>query len=762
MLQRIAILATTVPRRILAVVALVMIGAAMFGIPVIDRLSAGGFEDPNSQLAHASSLLTGTFGQSDQQLLVTVTDPQGAFSSSARAAAQAIVGKLRASPYVLSVASPWTQPAPAGMVSRDGRTGLIVANLAGGENGAQKYAKRLAGEVVTGQTGVVVRVGGSAMIYAQVNDRTTSDLLRMELIAIPLSFVVLVWAFGGLLAAAVPVAVGVFAILGSLSVLRLITYATDVSVYALNLTMAMGLALAIDYTLLIISRYREEIAGGSPCDEAIRRTVSTAGRTVLFSSITVALSMSALALFPMYYLRSFAYAGIATVAFAAASAIIAAPAAIAVLGDRLDALDLRRRCGRPDPGQRRVERLFWYRTSRFVRRFAVPAGLAVVALLLLLGAPFLHARWGYPDERVLPVSASSRQVGDQLRREFTDDSAKSIQVVIPDADGISPGELGRYAAALSKVDDVLDVSAPQGTYIGGRMAGPADAPAGVSGGSAFLTVNSRAPLYSRVSDAQLDALHAVRPPLARAVEFGGLAQTNRDSVDAVRARMGWVLGFIAVVTFTLLFLLTGSVVLPVKAIALNFMSLTAVFGALVWVFQEGHLAGLGTTCTGTLVANLAVLLFCIAFGLSMDYEVFLIARIREYWCESARALPGPARRAANDESVTLGLAHTGRVITTAALIMAISFAALTTAEVSFMRMFGLGLTIAVLVDATVVRMVLVPAFMYLMGQWNWWAPAPLARLHRRIGISESARSPRGRPLLRTAWPRADVPGRPSA
>ncbi|EUA08392.1 MMPL family protein [Mycobacterium kansasii 732] len=258
-----------------------------------------------------------------------------------------------------------------------------------------------------------------------------------------------------------------------------------------------------------------------------------------------------------------------------------------------------------------------------------------------------------------------------------------------------------YAAALSKVDGVLDVSAPQGTYIDGRAVGPPDAPTGVSGGSAFLTVNSKAPQYSHASDGRLDALHAVTPPQARTVEFGGLAQTNRDSVAAIRARIPWVLGFIAAVTFTLLFLLTGSIVLPVKAVILNFMSLTAVFGALVWVFQDGHLGGLGTTSTGTLVANLAVLLFCIAFGLSMDYEVFLIARIREYWCmlkrEVSAMTPAP-RRAANDESVTRGLAHTGRVITAAALIMAISFAALTSADVSFMRMFGLGLTIAVLVD----------------------------------------------------------------
>lgn len=744
MLHRIARLSTVAPRRILAVICLFMVGAAVFGIPVVDHLSAGGFDDPDSESTRATSLLTEKFGQSDQQLLFTVTAPQGATSAQAQATGIDIVQALRASPHVLNVTSLWTEPAASAsaLLSEDHKTGLVVANLAGGENTAQKYATQLADELTAERNGVVVRAGGGAMIYAQVNDQTVRDLLRMESIAIPLSFFVLVWAFGGLLAAVVPIAVGVFAIIGSLSVLRLITYVTDVSIYALNLTVAMGLALAIDYTLLIISRYREELANGHSSALALTRTLSTAGRTVLFSATTVALSMAALALFPMYYLRSFAYAGVATVAFAAASVIVVASVAIVLLGNRLDALDIRRLLRRSErrsaPCPRPVEQYFWYRSSTLVRRHRVPVALTIVALLLLVGVPFLGVRWGYPDDRVLPASASSRQVGDALRSGFADDTSSSIQIVIPDANGLTPDDLGQYAATLSKVDDVVDVSAPSGTYRDGSIAGPPNAPTGVSGGSAYLTVNSTAPLYSQVSDAQLDALHAVAPPRARTVEFSGLAQTNRDSVDAIRARIPWVLTFIAAVTFTLLFLLTGSIVLPVKAITLNVLSLTAVFGALVWIFQDGHLGALGTTSTGTIVANLAVLLFCIAFGLSMDYEVFLMSRIREHWCAFKRAGSTMTPRAANDESVSLGLAHTGRVITTAALIMAVSFAALTSAEVSFMRMFGLGLTIAVLVDATVVRMVLVPAFMYIMGEWNWWAPAPLARLHERIGINESS------------------------
>ncbi|QUR66062.1 MMPL family transporter [Mycobacterium spongiae] len=743
MLHRIATLAIAAPRRILGLAALVMIGAGVFGVPVADHLSAGGFDDPSSQSSRATAVLRDTFHQSDQQLLFSVTAPEGTTSTAARTAATHIVDGLHASPHVLSVTSAWSAPASAAsaLVSRDGKTGLIVADLAGGENKAQKYAKQLADELTVDQEGVTVRAGGSAMVYSQVNDQSERDLVRMESIAVPLSFVVLVWVFGGLLAAAVPAIVGMFAILGTLSVLRLITYATDVSIYALNLTTAMGLALAIDYTLLIISRYREELAEGTVRELALVRTMVTAGRTVLFSATTVALSMSAMVLFPMYFLKSFAYAGVATVAFAATSAIVLTPAAIVLLGDRLSALDarrlLRRVLRRPEPERRQAHQLFWYRSTRFVMRRSVPIGLAVVALLLLVGAPFLGVRWGYPDDRVLPVSASSRQVGDELRNDFVDDTEKALQVVITGATNLNPHQLSHYATALSQVPDVSDVSAPSGTYVGGRLVGPPTGPTGMSGDSAYLTVNSVVALYSDDSENQLDALHAVSPPGRWTVEFAGLAQVNRDSVHSIISRIPWVLGLIAVITFGLLFLLTGSVVLPVKAVILNVLSLTATFGALVWIFQEGHLGALGTTSTGTIVANIPILLFCIAFGLSMDYEVFLVSRIREYWLELGQDTSATNSQAANDESVALGLAYTGRVITAAALIMAISFAALTAAEVSFMRMFGLGLTIAVLVDATVVRMVLVPAFMHLMGKWNWWAPPPLVRLHQRIGISES-------------------------
>jgi uncharacterized membrane protein YdfJ with MMPL/SSD domain len=754
-LQRIARLAIAAPRRIIAIAALVMVAAGIVGIPVAKSLSAGGFQDPASESARATRLLTGKFAQGDVQLLFVVSSPHGFDSAAARAVGTQIADRLRGSAHVASVTSAWTSPpaAAAKLVSKDGESGLIVAGISGEENKAQNYARLLSDQLAHDRDGVTVRSGGPAMVDAQITEQAQHDVLVMESIAIPLSFLVLVWVFGGLLAAALPVTIGAVAILGSLAVLRVITLATHVSIFALNLTTALGLALAIDYTLLILTRFRDERAGGASHDEALVRTMATAGRTVLFSATTVALSMAAMILFPMYFLKSFGYAGIATVAFTAIAAVVITPAALVLLGDHVDALDVRRLTRRllrrPEHVCGPVEQGFWYRSAKFVTGHAIAVGLAVVAVLALLGAPFLSVRWGMPDDRVLPRSASAHHVGDQLRSDFANDSATAVSVVIPDASGVSDRAMARYAADLSRVPDVSAVSAPMGTFVAGALAGPPSAPTGVTAGSAVLTVNSIAPLFSERSEAQLRRLHAVARPEGKPVELTGTAQSNRDSINAITSRLPLVLALIAVITFGLLFVLTGSVVLPLKALVLNVLSLSAAFGAMVWIFQDGHLGGLGTTPTGTLVANMPVLLFCIAFGLSMDYEVFVVSRVREFWLASGRT------RADNDESVALGVARTGRVVTAAALVMSISFAALIAAHVSFMRMFAVGLTLAVVADATLVRMVLVPAFMHLLASWNWWAPQPLARLQQSLAISDGhalpkSRQPHGRHRLSTA------------
>ncbi|MBO0880114.1 MAG: MMPL family transporter [Mycobacterium sp.] len=737
MLPAVARLALAGPRRIIAIALLVMVGAAVFGIPVTKSLSGGGFRDPASESWQATRLLSDKFGQGDIQMIIAVSSDAGAHGAAARAAGADLVAQLKNFPFVTGVESAWTAPpfAAPTLISDDGKTGLIIAGIGGGdENRAQKHAKALVTQLVHDRDGVTVKAGGEAMGYVQVIDQTEKDLLTMEAIALPLSFVVLVWVFGGLLAAALPLAVGVFAIIASMAVLRAITFATDVSVFALNLTLAMGFALSVDYTLLIVSRFRGELADGATRDEALVRTMATAGRTVLFSAVTVALSMVAMALFPVYFLESFAYAGVAVVVFAAAAAVVVTPATIVLLGERLDSADVRtfarRLLGRGEPIPRPVEQTFWYRLTKAAMRKAIPVGLATTALLLVLGTPLLGIKWGYGDDRILTSSASSRQVGDALRTGFAVNSATDVSVVIPDVAGVTSAELAHYAAQLSLVPDVTSVSSVGGTFVNGRRVGPALAATGSDDGAAFFTVKSSAPLYSPASETQLDRLHAVRTPGIQRVELTGLAQINRDSSTAVTSWLPLVLAVIGAVTFLLLFVLTGSVVLPLKALLLNVLSLSATFGALVWIFQDGHFGGLGTSATGTLMAGAPVLLFCIAFGLSMDYEVFLVSRIHEYFLASGKT------GADNDESVALGVARSGRVVTAAALLIAVSFAALMASQVSVGRMFGLGVPLAVLTDATLVRMLLMPAFMHVLGRMNWWAPRPLARIHERIGIND--------------------------
>jgi RND superfamily putative drug exporter len=696
---------------------------------VAKSLCACGFEDPSSESAQATELVTDKFHAGDVQLVIVVSAPEGANGVAASTVGTDLVDDLKASPHVTSVTSLWTAPPPerAALVSRDGRSGLIVAGISG-DNKTQEYAKDLSDQLVHDRDGVTVRAGGDAMVNLEITAQSQRDLFLMESLAIPISFLVLVWVFGGALAAAVPLAVGGMAILGALAVLRGVTQFTDVSIFALNLSAAMGLALAIDYTLLIISRYRDELADGAGREDALVQTMATAGRTVVFSATIVALSMAVMVVFPMAFLKSFAYSGVTTVAFAALAALFVTPAALVILGDRLQKWDIRRLLGRHHGAHREAAQPVLYRWTKSVMRHSLPAGLAVVTLLLLLGAPFLSVKWGFPDDRVLPATASAHQVGDEMRTGFPDDSATAVTIVVPNASDLTEAELNRYTTDLAHVPDVAGVS-----------------PVQVAGGSAYLTVHSTAPLFSEASEAQLDGLHAVRSPGGRDVLFAGTAQVNRDSVEAITSRLPVVLGLIGVIMFVVLFLLTGSVVIPLKALALNVLSLSAAFGAMVWIFQDGHLGGLGTTATGILVANIPVLLFCIAFGLSMDYEVFLVSRIREFWVNSARTRADGtslAPHVRSDESVALGIARTGRVVTAAAVVMSISFAALIAAQVSFMRMFGLGLTLAILVDATLVRMVLLPAFMHAMGEWNWWAPKWMAKLHNRIGIEDGVRSER--------------------
>jgi RND superfamily putative drug exporter len=736
MLIRLADLGIRAPRRVLVAAGFLLILAVVFGAPVAAHLSAGGFRDPHSASSKADDLLQSRFNTGDANLVLEATSPAGVDSAAARTEGLSIVRTLQSARYASQVVSYWSVPADqaGGLRSADGKSALIVARVAGDDSTAPKRAATITDPLVGTHGGVIVKAGGIMSTYNQVSDDIAADLKLSETIAIPLTVIALTWVFGSFVAALLPLAVGLSSIIGTMAILRALTSFTDVSVYALNMTTALGLALAIDYSLFIVSRYREELRNGAAPDAAVRRTMQTAGRTVLFSALTVGLSLAAMLVFPVYFLRSFAYAGIAVVALATVAALILLPALLTILGPRVDALDLRvfarRVLRRSPPAPKTVEQGFWYRFATAVMRRALPVALIVTAVLVALGLPFLHAHFGYPDDRVLPQSAAAHQVGDSLRSQFSTNASSTITVVARDVSG-APAGIATYASALSRVPDVTSVSSAAGTFADGRQVRPPSGPSMIKGATTYVDVHTNQDPQTAGGKHALAAVHDVRAPWP--VQYTGQTAINNDSLHALGAAMPYAIGLIALATFVVLFLFTGSIVLPLKALVLNTLSLSATFGAMVWVFQEGHVGWLfpDLTTTGYLVPTMPPLMFCLAFGLSMDYEVFLLSRIREAWLES------PQTSADNAHAVALGLGRTGRIVTAAALLMAIVFAAIAGSRVSFMMLFGTGLTLAVVMDATIVRGILVPAFMRLAGRWNWWAPRPLARLHARIGLAET-------------------------
>jgi RND superfamily putative drug exporter len=740
MLVRLAAFVLRYPKRVLAVAGLLLVGGAVYGAPVAGHLLSGGFTDPSADSTHATTLIDDGFHGGQANLVFLVSAPDGVNSPAARATGVHIQKALaKNTDWTTFAQSYWTTPKGArdGLTSKDGTYGLVVTHIKGDDNEIQERAGKLADELGDGRRGATVQVGGAALAYHQVNDQTKKDLQLSEVIAVPLTTVALILVFGSLIAALVPLAVGILAIVETLAILRLLSTVTDVSIYAMNMTTALGLALAIDYSLFMVSRYREELAAGRDVADAVLSTVRTAGRTVLFSALTVGLSLAAMIVFPMYFLRSFAYAGIAVVGFAAVASIIVLPACLALIGTRVNALDLRkafrRATGRPEPAPKPIERGFWYRLAATVMRRPLALGVAVTAIFVLLGSPFLRANFGYPDDRIINSGASARTVGDILRTDFADDASAGLVGVIDEK--ATHKQLVSYTTQISRIDGVESVTSPAGTFAHGEQVAPKQpGMRATGGGGALFNVATHTDPFSADGTTLVHDLRDAPAPWH--VYYSGAAAFNADAMSGLGKELPLALGLIALATFIVLFLFTGSVVVPIKALVLNTLSLSATFGAMVWVFQEGHLSGLlGFTSTGYLVANMVILMFCLAFGMSMDYEVFLLSRIREEWVNSDHTDD------ANRRAVSLGLARTGRIVTAAAALMAIVFAALITSKVAFMQLFGLGLTLAVLADATLVRGILVPAFMRLMGRWNWWAPKPLVRFHERFGLSEAEPAP---------------------
>lgn len=736
-LTRIAYFSTRYPRTILLAALVLAAFCGLFGASVSAHLKSAGFTSNDAESTRAAQVLAEDFHGAQPNLVLLVRSDGGVDDPAAARVGAEIADRLTGRADVVGVRSYWTSPATirSALRSTDGHSALVVAYLTGGDDAAQKAAGTIAGQFAGLDTpGITVRAGGLAAIYHDVNNQITKDLALAEGVAIPLTAIVLTLVFGSVIAAALPLAVGLFAIAATLAILRGFTVITDVSVYALNMTTALGLALAIDYSLFIVSRYREELRGGRANRDAAVRAVQTAGRTVLFSALTVALALAVLSVFNLYFLKSFAYAGVAVVVAAAGAAIVLLPAALVLLGERVNAWDVRagvrRLLGRPAPVPVAPEWSRWYRTVSWVMRHALPVALVIIAALLALGSPFLGVKFGFPDDRVMPAGSVSRAVGDELRAQFPAADAGSGTTIV--LRGYS-GDATAYAAALSKVDGVSAVLSDSGAYVSGaRMA---QSPPGMRNDSGqYLSVTTTMDPYSAAGQRQLSQLRAVPAPAPTL--FGGNAEIDADGLHSLADRLPLAIALIALSTFAVLFLFTGSVVLPLKAMLINTLSLTAMFGMMAWLFQDGHLSNLlGFTATGYLVPTMPILMFCLAFGMSMDYEVFLLSRIREAWLASERTA------ADNTRSVAIGVEHTGRIVTAAAVLMAIVLGAMVSSQVSFIQMFGLGLTLTVLADATVIRGLLVPALMRLLGTANWWAPRPLRRLHERFGFHEEFEIP---------------------
>lgn len=712
--------------RLSLLVALVITALAVFaGSGVGDRMGSGGWEDPAASSTYATKALEREFPASQPNLLLLVdAGDKGVDDPAVAAEAKRLTERLAAEEGIVGVGSYWQTRAPA-LRAQDGGEALIAARIVGEEKEADRTLERIAPEFRGTQGLLEVSVGGPVAVRHEMQAIIQEDLLRAELIALPVTLVLLVMVFGSAIAALLPLGIGIVAILGTNAVLRGITEITDVSVFAQNLTTALGLGLAVDYALFIVRRFREELTEGAEVRDAVGVTLRTAGRTVLFSALTVAVSLAAMMVFPQYFLRSFAYAGIAVVLLAAAAALILLPAALMLLGHRVNSLDLRKLFSRgrkksvPGDGTAAGSRPApaaeagggWGRTAALVMRRAPLFAVATATGLVLLGLPFLGVKFGTADDRQLPSSAEARVVQEDIRSGFPGSPGGGLEVL--GEGGATAAEYADYRDRVAGLPDVLRVDGPV-----------------VSGGHAYFTVLPRGESVDQETQQLVRELRA--EPAAFDTSVTGTAAVLVDSKDAIADRLPLAAGIIVVVTLLLVFLLTGSVLIPLQAVALNALSLTAMFGAVVWVFQDGHLSGLlGFTPTGDIETTLPVLMFCVAFGLSMDYGVFLISRIKEEYDRSGD----------HERSVIFGLQRTGGLITAAAVILAVVMVAIGTSRVTNTMMLGLGIALAVVMDAMVVRSLLVPAVMKLTGRATWWAPGPLRRFHDRFGVSEGESRP---------------------
>ncbi|MFF4402592.1 MMPL family transporter [Streptomyces sp. NPDC001480] len=733
MFERIAELAIRRARLVLivAVVATALMGA--LGSGAFTKLLGGGFDDPASQSTRARDLIDKKFGGETNLVLLVRAGDGRVDTPSAEQNGKALVASLKKEKTLANVVSYWDTRS-AQLLSKDGHEAMVLAHVKGDPTQQQKNATNLLDDYDgTYNKALTVRAGGVAAVGNDMSTQVVEDLELAELIAIPLTLILLLFVFGSVVAAMLPLAIAVIAILGSFAELSLLADVTSVSNTATNLTTALGLGLGIDYGLLMISRFREQLATGARVEDAVRRTVHTAGRTVAFSASTVAAALAALLVFPQYFLRSFGFAGVGVVAIAAVSALFVMPPLLVVLGHRVNKGQMP--WTKTANVTTRVS--MWARLARTVMRRPALTALPVLAVLLVAASPLLGITFGTPDERVLPKDAESRQVSATLRKNFNGNDNAALQIVIgQNGQNVDKAPLEKYADQLSQLKGVVRVETSTGTYTHGQesAAGPGSANLSRPDGQRISVVSSLTP-KSDAAQSLVGDVRALTPPPGTHPLVGGIDAELVDAKHSISGQIPLAIGLVVLTTFVLLFLFTGSIVQPLRALALNAITLVATLGIMTWIFQEGHLSSLLGFTAQPMEMSMTVLMFCIVFGLSMDYEVFVTSRIKELHDQGEDT----------ESAVTNGLGHTGRIVTAAACLLAVSFFAFGTSKLSFMQMFGLGSGLAILIDAVAIRGVLVPAAMRLLGGSAWYAPGFLRRFHSRFGLSESAPEPAAAP-----------------
>ena len=707
MLDRIARTSQAHPVRVI-IIALVL-GAAALGIgtALIGSLSSGGFNDPASQAVLAQDAVVAATGASAVPSVVAIVDPGTPIASPAGQAAVAdVVSTMKADPDVARVVGP--VPGRAGLVSRNGDLATVVAYFGNIDDSQSQVAALRLHDELSRMDGV--QVGGGWTAAAETSAIVGEDLLRAELIAFPLLFLVSLWVFRGLVAALLPPVMGALVIFGGFFFLGVSNQVFGVSVYALNLVTGLGLGLAIDYSLLIVSRYREEIARSGPGLGALTATLRTAGKSVIFSAITVGAALAGLMIFPQNFLFSMGLGGLMVALVAAVVAVGVLPAVLALLGNRINALAPRRWRARSEHADVVEESGGWYRLSRFVMRRPVAVALASGAFMVLLALPALGIRFTTTDSKALPVASAARQVDDTLTAEFPDDRYSPIFAAITAPNtSVARTKIADWSKGVSTLPDVETVHPAR--YLG-RNTWQVD-------------VYSKTPALDQRSMDLVNAIDARAGPYPALI--GGFTSLFVSQRASLAAYLPWAVLVIVLVTLVALFAMTGSVILPIKAVIMNLLTLGATLGVLVLIFQDGRLEGvLRYTGVGAVDLTQPILIGALAFGLSTDYAVFLLSRIKELRDSGA----------GEHESVAIGLQRTGRVVTAAALLFCIAMGAFATSRIIIIKELGLGTALAVALDATIVRALLVPSLMALLGKWNWWAPKSLRKLYERIGVRE--------------------------